>query len=57
MAEQLDVPGVRSLPDIVIANHKVLAVEPKTFPSVNGPGVSKHRNQCKLLTVIRRSHD
>jgi len=57
MAEQVNVLGVKSLPNIVSTNHEMLAVEPNLLAPADHLSLAKHRNQGQLLTSIRHPHD
>jgi hypothetical protein len=57
MAKQFDALNLRSLSDIVKANHKVLAVEPNLLAPTDHLTLTKNRDQRQLFTGMRRSHD
>ncbi|HUA65764.1 MAG TPA: hypothetical protein VME24_07950 [Alphaproteobacteria bacterium] len=57
MAEQLDLFGATSPPNIVETNHEVLAIEPHLLPAVNDLSLSEHRNKCELQPCFGCPHD
>jgi hypothetical protein len=50
VSEQLDVLRVWSAPDVVDANHEMLAIEPDPLLPINNLSLSKRRNKRKLLS-------
>src|SRR5947208_1347131 len=50
MSEQLDVLCVRSPPNVVNANHEMLAVEPDTLLPINDLSLASRGDKRKLLS-------